>query len=102
MTPDPATHAFLDVLKAAGGKPLWELTIDEVRSTIRAASLQVAAPSTAVHDVADRKMPISGGEIGLRIYTPRPGGPGNDVRPFPMVVHFHGAGFVAGDLDTHD
>ena len=99
MTPDAATLAFLDALKAAGRRPLWELTVDEMRASIRAASLQLAAPSTDVHDVADRKMPVPGGEIGLRVYTPRPG---SEDRPFPIVVHLHGAGFVAGDLDTHD
>ena len=99
MTPDAATRAFLDALKAAGRRPLWELTVDEMRASIRAASLQLAAPSTDVHDVADRRMPVPGGEIGLRVYTPRPG---SADRPFPIVVHLHGAGFVAGDLDTHD
>ena len=99
MTPDGATRAFLDALKAAGRRPLWESTIDEIRASIRAASLQLAAPSADVHDVADRRMPVPGGEIGLRVYTPRPGGAD---RPFPIVVHLHGAGFVAGDLDTHD
>jgi acetyl esterase len=102
MTPDAATHAFLDALKAAGRRPLWELTVDEMRASIRAASLQLAAPSTDVHDVADRKMPVPGGEVGLRIYTPRPGSLGGKDRLFPLVVHLHGAGFVAGDLDTHD
>ena len=99
MTPDSATRAFLDALKAAGRKPLWELTVDEMRSTIRAASLQLAAPSTDVHHVTDCTMPVPGSEIGLRIYTPRPG---SADRLFPIVVHLHGAGFVAGDLDTHD
>jgi acetyl esterase len=99
MTPDAATRAFLDALKAAGRRPLWELTVHEMRASIRAASLQLAAPSTAVHDVADRKMPVTGGEIGLRVYTPRPGSEEGSV---PLVVHLHGAGFVAGDLDTHD
>ena len=99
MTPDAATRAFLDALKAAGRRPLWELTVDEMRASIRAASLQLAAPPIELHDVADRQMPVPGGEIGLRIYTPRAG---SEDRPFPMVVHLHGAGFVAGDLDTHD
>jgi acetyl esterase len=49
--------------------------------------------------VEDRRIPVPGGEVGLRIYTPRPATPD---RPFPIVVHYHGAGFVAGDLDTHD
>jgi acetyl esterase len=99
VIPDAATRAFLNALKVAGRRPLWELTVEELRASIRAASLQLAAPSTDVHEVADRKMPVSGGEVGLRIYTP---GPGSEDRPFPIVVHLHGAGFVAGDLDTHD
>ena len=99
MTPDAATLGFLEALKSAPRTPMWEVPIGEVRASIRAASLQLAAPSTDVHDVVDRKMPVPGGEVGLRIYTPHPG---SDDRLFPIVVHFHGAGFVAGDLDTHD
>jgi acetyl esterase len=99
MTPDSATRAFLDAFNASGRKPLWEQTIDEVRSGIRASSLQLAGPSTDVHSVADRTMSVQGGTVGLRIYTPRPA---TDNERFPIVVHFHGAGFVAGDLDTHD
>ncbi len=73
MTPDAATLGFLDALNAAGRKPVWEQTVDEMRASIRAASLQLAAPSTPVHDVVDRKMPVPGGEVGLRVYTPRAG-----------------------------
>jgi acetyl esterase len=102
MTPDAATLGFLDALKSAGRKPVWEQTVDEMRASIRAASLQLAAPSTPVHDVVDRRMPVPGGEVGLRIYTPRLDSPGSKDGPFPIVVHLHGAGFVAGDLDTHD
>jgi len=98
MTPDAATVGFLAALKAAPRRPVWEATVDELRASIRGASLQLAAPSSDVHDVVDRKMPVQDGEIGLRIYTPRPAEDG----PWPIVVHFHGAGFVAGDLDTHD
>jgi acetyl esterase/lipase len=99
MTPDPATAAFLQGVKAGGGKPSWQLTPDEFRTRVRAASLQLAPPSVDVHAIADVRMAVSGGDIGLRIYTPRSGGAD---RPWPILVHYHGAGFVAGDLDTHD
>jgi acetyl esterase len=99
MTLDAATQGFLDALTSAPRTPMWEVPIGDVRASIRGASLQLAAPSTTVHDVVDRRMPVPGGEIALRIYAP---GPGSADRPFPIVVHFHGAGFVAGDLDTHD
>ena len=99
MIPDPATRAFLDFLAGLGGKPLWELTIEEVRARIRGSSLQLAAPPADVDHVVDRRIPVPGGDIGLRIYTPRL--PVEGER-FAVVVHLHGAGFVAGDLDTHD
>jgi acetyl esterase len=41
-------------------------------------------------------VPISGGQIPVRIY--RPGGAG----PHPVIVYFHGGGFVFGDLEIVD
>lgn len=99
MMPDAASAAFLREVKSSRGKPLWDLTPAEIRSNVRGASLQLAAPAADVHHVEDRRMPVPGGEISLRVYTPRPAAPD---RPFPIVLHYHGAGFVAGDLDTHD
>src|SRR5215831_5936847 len=98
MTVDSATRGFLDAVRASGGKPLGEQTIDEFRSTVRANSQRLSAPATAVHHVVDRTMG-PGGHVGLRIYRPREGGDGPSL---PIVVQLHGAGFVAGDLDTHD
>jgi acetyl esterase len=99
MLLDTATGTFLEGLRAAGGKPLYEQTIEEVRAGIRMASLQLAAPAEEMHRVVDRRIPAPGREIGVRIYTPRPLSSGETL---PIVLHFHGGGFVAGDLDTHD
>jgi acetyl esterase len=49
-----------------------------------------------IHSVQDRKIPGPGGEIPVRIYDP--GGPG----PKPVLVWFHGGGWVIGDLDSAD
>jgi acetyl esterase len=99
MTLDSATAAFLDGMRAAGGKPLYEQTLEEARTGMRGASQQLAAPAEEMHQVVDRRIPAAGRDIGVRIYTPRPPGSGDTL---PMVVFFHGGGFVAGDLDTHD
>jgi acetyl esterase len=99
MNLDTATTSFLDAIRAAGGKPLYEQTVDDVREAIRTASQQLAAPPADVHDVVNRTIPAAGAELGIRIYTPRPIAAGTSM---PIVLHFHGGGFVAGDLDTHD
>lgn len=99
MLIDSASGAFLEAMRAGGGKPLHELSVDEVRANVRGASLQLSPPSATVERVDDRRIPVPGGDIGLRIYTPRRVDAGTTL---PIVLHFHGGGWVAGDLDTHD
>lgn len=50
-------------------------------------------PETAVQ-VKNITIPGPGGEIPLRIYTPEGSG------PFPILVYFHGGGWVMGNLNT--
>jgi acetyl esterase len=90
---------FLTGMREAGGKPLYELTVEEIRAVIGAASAQLAAPLAEVHEIVDRRIPVEGGEIGVRIYTPRSLTAGETL---PLVLQFHGGGFIAGDLETHD
>ena len=97
MILDPASAAFLEGMRAAGGKPLHELTVDEARATVSGASAQLGAPPATVARVEDRRIPVPGGDFGIRIYTPRTDGVAR-----PIVLQYHGGGWVAGDLDTHD
>jgi acetyl esterase len=54
------------------------------------------APPAKVARAEQRSMEGPGGPIALRIYTPSGSG------PFPLMVFFHGSGFVLCSLDTHD
>ena len=69
---------------------------------IAAARAQVKAryptPSSPHPVGAVRDIVLQGGsgDLRARVYTP----PGTG--PFPLVVFFHGSGFVVLDLDTHD
>jgi acetyl esterase len=96
---DTATAAFLDFLRRQGGKPVFQQTPAEFRAQVRGGSTELGVESEALHDVQDRRIPGPGGEIPIRIYTPRLVATGETL---PLVVFFHGAGFVAGDLDSHD
>lgn len=46
--------------------------------------------------LSHRVIPTAFGQLLLRVYTPAGSG------PFPVVVYFHGGGFVIADLDTYD
>jgi acetyl esterase len=60
-------------------------------------------PRRALHPdlrVEDRAIQGPAGPIAIRIYWP-PTDPGEHAAP-PVVIYFHGGGFVIGDLNTHD
>lgn len=50
--------------------------------------------------ISNETVPVEGGRIGVRIYTPRRQGPQEGL--FPILHFFHGGGWVGFDLDTHD
>ena len=97
MALDPQVKALLDMLAAAGGPPLEDMGVQAAREMYLGMRPPTAGAEMA--KVEDRKIPggDAGTEIKVRIYTPK-GGDG----PFPIVVYFHGGGWVIGDLETHD
>ncbi|MDQ7860943.1 alpha/beta hydrolase [Peribacillus frigoritolerans] len=56
----------------------------------------VTIPSQSVSSVKEQLIPVKDGEIKVRIYTPE----GEGI--FPVLVYFHGGGFVFGDLEMVD
>ena len=94
---DPATDAFLAEVRNSGGKPLYELPVDEVRAAIGANSEMLAGTPIEVGSIVDRTIDADGLAIPVRIYTPS----GEHRGALPVVMYFHGGGFVAGSLDTH-
>ena len=98
MVVDSATGAFLEGMRAAGGKPLFELTVDEARELVRGVSQQLGAPAAQVERIEDRRIAVADGDFGVRIYTPR----ASEASALPIVLQLHGGGWAAGDLDTHD
>jgi acetyl esterase len=96
MPLDPQAQTLLDQLAAAGGKGLHGSSPEEARQMFALLG-QLHGEVEEVGAVADRTVPGPAGEIPVRVYTPKEGDP-----PYPVVVFFHGGGFVIGDLDTHD
>jgi acetyl esterase len=96
MPVDARLQAILDAGKASGAPRLETMTVEEARAE-RAAMIArfVPMPEYASVAVDERKIPAGEREIAVRVY--RPGVRGE----LPVVVFFHGGGFVMGTLDTH-
>ena len=95
---EPATESLLAQMRAGGGKPLYEMSVEEVRAIVVGSSAALAGPRIEVGSAVDRRLATRKGEVPVRVYTPS--GARRDVPP--LIVYFHGGGFVAGDLDTSD
>ena len=104
-TPNAQMQAVLDQLAALGGKPIAMLTAAEARKqptptdAVKALLTKTGkstAPDPAVASV-DRSIPGPGGSLPVRIYTPKSG-----AGPFPVVVYYHGGGWVIANKDVYD
>jgi acetyl esterase len=93
MPMDPQAQVILDLVNASGFGDISELEPTAVRTLMESLS----APSTIhVARVEDRTIPGPDGEIPVRIYGPDATG------PLPVLVWYHGGGWVIGSLETHD
>ena len=96
---DPQSRALLDLMSERGVPPIHTLSPDEGRRMFlerRGFTQPVPPPIGSVRDLA---APGPHGPIPLRLV--RPAGVADAVA-LPLLVYFHGGGWVIGDLDTHD
>lgn len=94
---DPEAKAFLDFAAALGRPPSYALPYDEARAGVRASSPQLSHPGPEMAAIDDLSIPGPAAPICVRLYTP------HDLSdPAPLLIFFHGGGFVYCDLDTHD
>lgn len=98
MPVDPQVQTFLDHLHSAS-KPQLSLqhgeTLAQALERLRQEPPVLATPEP-VHHVEDQTIPGPGGPLPMRISTPE----GTSL--FPVLVFFHGGGFVAGSLQSQD
>jgi len=91
---EPATQKFLDGLK--GAKPIYTLSPDAARKVLHDAQSGPVALLAA--SIEDRELAV-GPKGKTRIRVIRPQGAAGTL---PVIVYFHGAGWVMGDTTTHD
>jgi acetyl esterase len=93
---EPKTQAFIDALTAQGGKPLYTLSYADARKVLE--DLQAISVKKLPADIEDKVFPVGPtGEVSVRIYRPT-----SAKGPLPVVMYFHGGGWVLGSKNTHD
>ena len=93
--PDPQVQAFLELYDSMDVPELHELSPTEAREM--RAELADMDPGIDLPTVEGRGIEGPAGEIPVRLYDPR-----ESATESPLIVFFHGGGWVIGDLDTHD
>ncbi|GAB4461632.1 MAG: alpha/beta hydrolase [Armatimonadaceae bacterium] len=102
--PDPQMQAVLNELKSLNGKPIQNLSPSAARKQPLPADavkslLKKQGKSTdpmPVGMVYNRLVPGPSGTLPVRVYVPEGTG------PFPVVVYYHGGGWVIAGIQPYD
>ena len=87
----PHAAAFIDQWNATGTKA-HDLTPQQIRER----RISELLPGESVYRVENRKIDGPAGEVPVRLYWP------SDQRQLPILLWFHGGGWVLGDLNGAD
>lgn len=100
----PEMQAVMEKLASYGDKPIETLTAAEARKNHTPTDAvmdlvkenNIPMPPAKV-DTTGMNIPVEGGKVHLRMYTPKTG-----KGPLPVIVYYHGGGFVIADLDVYN
>ena len=88
----------LKILSRTAGPELEERTVASARAVIEQESWLFAGRPSRVGEVRDLTVPTRGGGVPARLYRPA----GVPAGPLPLLIWFHGGGWVVGSIDSHD
>jgi acetyl esterase len=91
---EPTTRAFLEEINHT--PPLYTLSVEEARKAF--SDLQAVDVAKLPADVGDYQIPGGPkGQVLIRIIRPK-----GTTEALPVIMYFHGAGWVLGDKDAFD
>jgi acetyl esterase len=94
---DPHVQVLLAVRQLQGAGQLLGKNTEKSRRHFRQQMASISGMPTAVGSVRDFHINGPAGLIGVRHYVPA-----GQHDALPLLVFYHGGGFIVGDLDTHD
>ena len=92
-----APAAIISKLAALQESASDNQSIAATRVSRRGATKLVTGTPAAVAEVRNQSIPGPGGPLPIRIYLPE-----SKQTALPVIIYFHGGGWVLGDLDSHD
>jgi len=98
QTLHPEMQLLLAIRKLRGGRALAAGGVADARARLAEEAARFAGPPPRVRRCSDLTIPGGDGPLPARHYEPEL----DDARAAPLLVFFHGGGFVTCDLDTHD
>jgi acetyl esterase len=93
---DPTVRFLLETIEAEGNPPLESFSPMEARKLAEEGMKPVRGTMEPLRSIENLRIPGPAGEIPIRVYTPE------SQAPRPVLVYFHGGGWVVCNLDTHD
>ena len=99
----PEMAVVIEKLASLGGKPIETLDAKEARMQPTPTDAVMAvmkehgmAMPPALCDTMGKEIPVPGGTTHVRIYTPKDG-----AASYPLIVYYHGGGFVIADVNVY-
>lgn len=99
---DPHFQAGLRVISMMSEGEYQDLTVENARSVVERSAFTVSGKKIDLAVVDDIVLPLADtgpdrADLPARLYSPTDG---DD--PLPVLVYFHGGGWVLGSVDSHD
>jgi acetyl esterase len=96
MALDPKAQALLTAIAAANLPAPGDLPVETLRELVSSRFSKLSLPCKKVGEIINIHIKGTETDIPLRIYVPEGNG------PFPVVLFFHGGGWVLFNLDNYD
>ena len=96
MTLDPQALALLDAVEQSGSPAFNTLSAVDARALYDKGAAAVQGSPPQPQEITTLSIPGPAGDIPTRVYKP-----GSDSG-LPVLIYFHGGGYVIGSLESHD